>query len=1513
MIEQDQQLMEIFIRSGLVLTESLQTGRLDNVIVNDKNKSCRICLSFSEILDAHTVFEMQEKVTTYVKQSVSVDTVKYTISYTEECKQNYKMSQSHLKDYLTEAIRICKEAKKGVIILESYFSKYENNTICFVVATIEDKKNVEENLLLIKQFFLNYGLSFVHFDIEISEEARNLKEIRQKRQQVQESLDETRSVEAYRQKRESMKEEHVQHAFRYKNTGQFMSIQINDIPTNSMEVAEFTQINGTDKVMVLGTLVSSEIRNIKSKQGREFTLVVATITNYTDSVMIKRFIKDTEVTEYKEKLKANTRLEIKGKMIWDDFAKDVVIMCDQIVVLGGDVSRVRYDEALVKRIELHAHTKMSVLDSLMSVEEYVDQAKNYGHKAIAVTDHANCHVLPELFKLCAKKGIKPIAGVEGYYIDEKSLDIAFTKQSIDLKDATYVVFDIETTGLYIPFNEIIEIGAVKIKNGLVIDQFSSLIKPKKPVHQRITDITHITNEMLYDQLPIEEVLPGFLSFIEGSILVAHNAHFDTDFIYAELKKLGLFKGVMPCIDTMMLARGLYGGAFKQNNLRAVGKFLKVEVEPNEQHRAVYDAKTTGNIFVKMLGDLLDAGMDNYDQINTLVAKNELFRYKIPSHINLLVKNKAGLKNFYKIISESHTTYFQKDARMLRSLIEQYRNHILVGSGCANGEIFRLALEKTYDQLVDAMDFYDYIEVQPPCCYMHLFDMWSEEEALQMIQGLIQNIITAAKAKNKLVVATGDVHELLDSDAEFRKVYLSVARPNGGGPHELSHYQGTLDMHYRSTSEMLEAFAFLPSELAYEIVVTNTNIIGDMIESYPLFPDQLYVPRDDFMLDKNGVASMKHAVYDISYQTAYQMYGNPLPQYVQARLDKELDAVIGHGYFSVYYISHLLVKNSNDAGYIVGSRGSVGSSFVATMMGITEVNPLKPHYYCTNPHCHFTAFKFTDAEKKEYRQESVPEIEVELQKVGVGMDLKPMKCPKCGQELNRSGVDIAFETFLGFTGEKVPDIDLNFSGEYQAQAHLFCQKTFGIDNAFRAGTVSTVQSKTAFAYARDYYQKIGVFKRQVELERLSLMLSESKRTTGQHPGGIVVVPDDIEYTDIIPVQYPPVSDGDITGQVWRTSHYDYHKFEDNLLKLDILGHDDPTVMKTLMDYVHANPEDFPFSDVDGIPYYDKKVISLFSSKEALGIENGDVDKLSSGTIGIPEFGTSFVRGMLETIRPDSISQIIKVSGLSHGTDVWMKNAEDLVKGVNPNYPKIMFNDVIGCRDDIMIALIAQGVPAAISFKIMEGVRKGRGLTPDQEDIMRKNSVPEWFIDSCKKIKYLFPKAHATAYVIMALRIAWFKVYRPIYYYAAYFSKRAKEFDPEAFAMGRNAIQNRINEIENKIRERKDVTNKEIDLLDELKIALEMNLRGLRFRHIDVNISEATDLVLSEDKKALYLPFVSVDSLGETVAKSIVEARKQRPFSSRKDFELRTSVNKKQFANLITLEAFGDLVDDDTTLL
>ena len=1485
---------------------SIESGILVSRKLLSDNNTWRITLEFENLLPLEKIKFLTTEIKNYLVDNIGFEDVKFSIQY-----RTLTNNDVLLYEYFDDAIEVLKEVRREILIIKKYPYKISNNEIKFTVATDVEKRVVESQCKIISKYFTNYGMTNVLFTIEIGEEQVDYKALHEQQFDIVENKNSAISMEEYKKRQLDAKSNTEVTEYKGYKRNNAMEVLIEDIPMQSIEVQEFSQINGTTLVSTYGVLVKSEVKHLNSKKtGKELHLFTGVITNYKDSIMFKRFFNEEDKELFEKKLKPGINIELTGNIEWDDFAKCVTIMARSLKVLGNDTYRVRFDGQPEKRVELHAHTKMSVLDSILNVDEYVAQAKLYGHKACAVTDHENCHVLPEFFKVCKKNGIKAIAGVEANYIDLDEIQIALNESDVDLDSATFVIFDIETTGFCINFNEIIEIGGVKVKNGMIIDTFSEFVKPNKRITEYITNLTDISNDTVFDALTIEEVLPKFKEFIEGSILVAHNAKFDTDFIYQKMKDLGIYEYDYPCIDTIIIARTLYPKqGLKRFNLGAVAKFLKVEIE--QQHRAIHDAKTTTNVFMKMLGDIAEQGVKNYKDLNTLIDKDQIFKHVIPTHLNILVKNRIGLKNMYKIISDAHTTHFQKNARFIRSVIEEHRDGILIGSGCVNGEIFRAALEKTEDILRKKMKFYDYIEVQPPSSYMFLFEKTGDLGAKEYVLDTIKLIIRVAKEEGKLVVATGDVHELISEDSEFRKIYLSIARPNGGGPHELSSYDQTLDMHFRTTTEMLSEFNFLDTDTAYEIVVTNTNKINDMIEQFDLFPKQLFVPRDDFR-SEYGVPSMKQAIYDICNKTATDMYGENLPQYVSERLYRELDAIIGHGYFSVYYISHLLVKDSNENGYVVGSRGSVGSSFAATMMKITEVNPLVPHYVC--PHCHYTAFKFTDEEKQKYGQTDVPEhIEKNLQSVDNGFDLPNCDCPKCGTRMNRDGMSIAFETFLGFTGEKVPDIDLNFSGDYQAKAHTFAQTMFGKDYAFRAGTCTTVMDKTAFAYVRDYYNDKNIVKRQSEIDRLATFIAGSKKTTGQHPGGIVVVPDDIEIYDVTPIQFPPVSDkDDLTQMQWRTSHYDYHSFEDNLLKLDILGHDDPTLIKKLIEYVQARPDVFPFSTVEGIPFIDEGVISLFSSKDALNIQGDDLDKLSSGTIGMPEFGTTFVRGMLETIKPKTYNDIIKVSGLSHGTDVWAGNAEALVKGTLPQFPTVEFKNVIGCRDDIMIYLIDKGVPAADSFKIMEGVRKGKGLSPEQEKIMRDNNVPEWFVWTCKKIKYLFPKAHATAYVIMALRIGWFKVHRPIYYYAVYFSVRAKEYDAEIFALGKNAIRNKIQEIEKKIQNH-DVTNKEENLLDELKIALEMVLRGYSFKQIDINKSMAKDFVIAEDEKSLYLPFVTIPSLGEAVANSIVEARNVRPFSSKKDVERRTSINKTQFAKLTMLGVFDELPDDDNNSL
>ncbi|MBQ8292836.1 MAG: PolC-type DNA polymerase III [Bacilli bacterium] len=1492
MSENSSKFLEILDASGIKRTFELSNGEIQKVVLCNNSCVWKIHLLFDNILPINQVCELMTKIRNYIMSSKEIEDVRFIFSY-----RNLVLNEKTNKEYFDYLVNNFMNRDRSISVLKYYTNEVLDDRINIYVGTLDDCSVAWVGINKVKELIKDFGFELIiephvsHFEVDtIADKNREI--------EIRNELADTKAYEE--KKRELANMQFNSKTTKERRSNNALERKIKDLPLTSMQVMEFRQINGTDRVIVEGVLVSGEIR----KAGR-YELFEGIITDYEDSIMIKQFLNATNTKFFKTEMKVGTKLSIRGSIQYDNYARDVVLMCYEIKTLGVDNKKNRTDESPVKRVELHAHTKMSVLDSVMDVEKYVDTALKFGHRAVAVTDHANCHVLPELFSYCNKiKGknpdnyVKPIAGVEGYFINDDAYLINLTNDDILLEDATFVVFDFETSGFSVRFNEIIEIGAVKIKNGMKVDEFSTFVCPSRRISSVITNVTEITNDDLANAPTIEEVLPKFAEFIEGAILVAHNALFDMGHLYYQLKKLGLYKHDYPCIDTLQMAKAMYSHILKRFNLKDVAKGLKVDLE--QQHRALHDAHSTSNVFMKMLGDLSERCIYNYKDINSVTNKNEAYKYMIPSHINILVKNREGLKNFYKIISDSHTTHFYKEARILKSVLSKYRDGLLIGSGCYNGEVFKMAYEKSYEDLQRVIKFYDYVEVQPLDCYEHLVEAAGDEIAKEHIKEAVLSIIRAADEAGIPVVATGDVHQIEKEDGRYREIYMSVARPGIGGLHELAKASKAPPMYFRTTSEMLDAFSFLPANKAYEIVVENTNKIADMIEEYELFPNKLFTPRDDFMA-KYGVPSMAGAVRDISYNRAKEIYGENLNPYIIGRLEQELNSIIGNGFSSVYYISHMLVKNSYDNGYVVGSRGSVGSSFVATMMGITEVNPLKPHYVC--PHCHFSVFKGIE------NLNAPTHIIEKVNNIMIGIDLEECACPVCGAALNHDGVDIPFETFLGFKGDKVPDIDLNFSGDYQERAHLFCREVFGIDNAFRAGTIGTVAAKTAYGYVKGYLEDHGKTLREAEIKRIAAGLEGAKRTTGQHPGGIVVIPDDIEYTDLIPVQYP----ADSVDSSWRTSHYDYHRFESNLLKLDILGHDDPTMIRHLMDFVEKYPDEFPFSKVEEIPLSDKDVISLFQSKDALHLSGEDGDNLPSGTIGVPEFGTNFVRELLKDTKPKNFDEIVKVSGLSHGTDVWLGNAQDLVLGRNFVDKPIPFSEVIGCRDDIMTYLMYKGLEPSDAFKIMEAVRK-KDKQPSEEQIkmMRDHDVPEWYIKSCLKIQYMFPKAHATAYVIMALRIGWFKVHRPIYYYAAYFSCRASAFDVDVLAAGKNAIRNKINELNAK-KEAKTIEKREIDLLDELAIALEMCLRGYSFKQVDINISEVKNFILAPDKKSLYLPFTAVSALGEAAAQSVVDARNAYPFTSKKDVQKRTKLNKTTFDKLRSIGAMDSLDDSDSVSL
>lgn len=1499
MNEQNEKWLNLLQCAKIDPVPEIKDGEITQVIVNNNLNAWRIGIQLEELISPKLLFKIINGIKSHLIDDVGIKHITFEWNY-----QKPFTDIDLISNYYNLAIEeSCKKSQR-VGPLKIYTTKFNNSGVDIYVATKVDERIVEEALFFVRHFLLELGLDKIIIKTHISKDEISIREMRKREIELRNKVAEVKALERHKTQQYQQKVEDSTLKYKSKKVYNPLKKDIKDLPVSNMDLATFTQLNQTDIVEITGILV-----NIELKRPRDYYLFEGIITDYEDSISIKRFYRQNERKFFEQDIKIGQRVTVKGTIQYDKFSRDIVIMANQLELTGEDATSFRFDEAPKKRVELHAHSKMSTLDSVLDIKAYVKQAKIWDHKSIAITDHANCHILPEFFSEAKKAGLKPIAGVEGYFIDENSYRIALTDESIPFENQTFVVFDIETTGFSANFHDIIEIGAVKIRNGFVLDNFLSFVQPTRLISSKITEITGITNDDVANAPTIEKVLPQFLEFIKDTILVAHNATFDTSHIYANMKKQGIFEKEYPCLDTLQLARVLYNERIKRFNLAAVAKELKVELV--EHHRALSDAKTTSNIFLKMLGDLADLGITNYGDVNQIINQEQAFKFVIPTHLNILVKNKTGLKNFYRIISDSHTTHFHKEPRILKSVLSKYREGLLIGSGCVNGEIFKTAFEKEYDELLAKISFYDYLEVQPPECYSHLVEESGEAITYEFIKTTIKTIIKAGNELGIPVVATGDVHQLNETDSIYRKIYIGVARP-GGGLHELNGINEIPLMHFRTTQEMLDAFNFLPLEEAYKIVVETSNHIDKQIESFELFPSKLFTPRDDFM-SKYGTPSMSEAVKDITYQNAVKQYGfydenriKRLPPEVENRINLELDSIIGNGFASIYYISHMLVEHSHQNGYIVGSRGSVGSSFVATLMKITEVNPLKPHYLC--PNCHFSVFKPSNGYNQNIDKLS-EEAKSSLLNVSVGQDLITLDCPHCQTKLIGDGVDIPFETFLGINGEKskVPDIDLNFSGDFQERAHLFCREVFGIDNAFRAGTISTVADKTAYGYVRGYLESSGKEVREAEIKRLSAGIIGAKRTTGQHPGGIIVIPDTIDYTDIIPIQYP----SDDINSSWRTSHYDYHSFEDNLLKLDILGHDDPTMIRHLMDYVIQNPSEFPFKGVEDIPMLDEGVLSIFSSKAVLNLRGHDEETLTSGTIGIPEFGTNFVREMLKDIEPKSFSDIVKVSGLSHGTDVWAGNAKNLFLGIESK-DKINFSEVIACRDDIMVYLLSKKLDPKDAFLIMERVRKGKGLSEAEERIMRQHQVPNWYIESCQKIKYMFPKAHAVAYVIMALRIGWFKVYRPIYYYAAYFSRRASAFDVEVFANGRNAIRNKIQSLAKKIADKLS-SNKEVLLIDELQIALEMTLRGFTFRQVDINHSAARDFVIADDHVSLYLPFNAVENLGDVAAASIVEARSEYPFTSLKDVQRRTKLTKNTFNRLKVLGAFNDLPEEDENSL
>ena len=1194
------------------------------------------------------------------------------------------------------------------------------------------------------------------------------------------------------------------------------------------ENAPITQIkdveDGTRNVVIEGNIFNIESRELKSGA----VIFTGEITDYSDSIAFKKFVSDKEQIEQMSAIKPGTWAKMQGTAADDQYQHDVVFNISSFETVEH-IGRTERYEGEQKRVELHLHTNMSQLDATNTPTDFIKTAKKFGQKAIAITDHGDVQSFPEAYSTGKATGTKILYGVEANMIDDHAL-LVLNPAPMTYEDREFVIFDVETTGLSSVYDTIIEIGAVKMKNGEVLERFDKFINPHHPLSEQTINLTSITDEMVSAADDEAVVIKQFQDFYGDRPLCGHNVQFDVGFVNAALRRAGLSEITQPVVDTLEVSRLLHPEQ-NRHTLDSLAKKYNVSLE--HHHRANQDAEATGYLMYK----LLDAFNKKYDEdnlnnLNGYAAHGEVYKRARPSHMTVLAKDQKGLKNLYKLVSIASTKDFYRIPRTPKSDLARLHKGLLYGSGCWQGDVFVAMMQKGYDEAREKAKFYDFLEVQPPAAYAQLIEdgLIKDEDQLEEIIG---NIYKLGKELKKPVVATGDSHYVEPHDAIYRTILISAQRsnPNRNKPQP--------DLHFYSTQEMLDAFSFLGENVAKEIVIENTNKIADEISEIQPIKDGLYPPH---------IAHADEEMKKLTYDKAYELYGNPLPKIVKDRIDLELNSIISNGYAVIYLISQRLVAKSNKDGYLVGSRGSVGSSLVATMSGITEVNPLAPHYRC--PNCKYSQF----FENGEY---------------GSGFDLPDKNCPMCGTPLVKDGQDIPFATFLGFHGDKVPDIDLNFSGDYQPVAHNFIRVMFGPDNSYRAGTIATVADKTAYGYAKHFDEERDLKLRNAELDRLASGIRGVKRTTGQHPAGIVVVPDDMDIYDFTPVSYP----ADDVNAAWLITHYDFHSIHDNILKFDILGHDDPTMIRHLQDLSGIDPLT--------IPPDDPGVMSLFSGTKALGVTPEQIGS-QTGTLGVPEFGTRFVRGMLEETKPTTFAELLQISGLSHGTDVWLGNAEDLV-----NNGTCKLKDVIGCRDNIMMDLIHWGVKPEVAFSTMESVRHGRGISDENMAILKKNkNIPDWYIPSCLKIKYMFPKAHATAYILMALRIAWFKVYYPEIYYTAYFSVRADLFDLVAMSHGKNTVKAAMKEIQDK---GMDASAKDKSLLTVLEIANECLERGIKIKMVDIDQSEATDFKIL-DKHTILAPFNAVPGLGDNAAKQIVAARAEKKFLSKEDLAKRGKVSQ-----------------------
>ncbi len=1406
--------------AGEALAEKMQGVSLEQFQVQKEERKAKIGLLGSVALDDRILRKFSERVQkSFQLSEVSVD---FRYSQAVLSSETADVIYQNMREKLFQKL----PASRGILLNSSAHLADGRFVVCLKFG---GEKTLIDNGVL---SFFEKELKDIYLSpmpVEFANEVAPPEEVMKKLEsQKEELVREAREVSAILEKAVPEKREKPQTA--------------EDVLLGKAFGGELTPISEIDensgKVIIEGTVIFHETRELKNKK----TLLELYVADKKSCIICKAFLKEQEFEPLKGSLKKLGAVRINGRAQYDTYAKEVCITI-------GDMMKakipIRPDKAEEKRVELHAHTSMSAMDAIVKPSQLIARAAAWGHKAIAITDHGVVQAYPEAYDAGQKHGIKVIYGMEAYLEDEPA-KFVYGQSDMPLS-GDFVVFDIETTSLSARYGEIIEIAGVKVSDGKIKEQFSKFVKPTKPIPYHITELTNISNDMVKDAEAIETVLPEFLAFCRGSVLVAHNANFDVGYIRKKAEEQGLFFDFC-YLDTLMLSRRLLT-ALKKHRLNQVAKHLGFAFSGH--HRAINDAEVTARIFLHFLELLQGMDIQKVGEINERLKDEGNQRYAEAYHAIILVKNMVGLKNLYKLVSMAHLDHFYKKPRISKAMLEEYREGLVLGSACEAGELYSKILHgATEADMEKIASYYDYLEVQPLgnndfMVRNHMVEGTKELEDMNC------TIISLGDRLGKKVVAACDVHFLDPEDEIYRRVLLK------GQGYEDAENQPPL--YLRTTEEMLSEFSYLPKEKALEIVVENPNLIADEMEEILPIPKETYPPE---------MPGAEEELKELSYGKAHELYGEELPELVAKRIEKELVPITKYGFSVMYMIAQKLVTKSLSDGYLVGSRGSVGSSFVAFLSGITEINSLPPHYRC--PNCKHVDFVLDGS-------------------YSMGADMPDAVCPVCGTVYKKDGYDIPFETFLGFDGDKEPDIDLNFSGEYQPKAHKYTEVLFGEGNVFRAGTIGTFAENTAVGYIRKYAEETGTSFTKAQMKRISMGLEGVKRTTGQHPGGVMIVPRANEVYEFTPIQYP--ADKSESGVI--TTHFDYHSISGRLLKLDILGHDDPTMIRMLEDLTKLNARTIPLDD--------KATMSLFTGTEALGVTPEDIDS-QVGTFAVPEFGTRFVRQMLLDTKPTTFSELMRISGLSHGTDVWTNNAQDLVRAGTATLAQ-----VICTRDDIMLYLLQHDLPPLTSFKIMEKVRKGKGLAPEDEELMREKKVPEWYIMSCKKIKYMFPKAHAAAYVTMGFRIAYFKVHYPIAFYIAYYTVRATEFDAERMLGGKERVKAAMREIE----QNPDATQKEKNVLTILEVCNEMYARGIDFLPIDLYISHGTRFV--EENGAIRPPLNTIAGVSDAVAEAITKAREEGPFLSVEDLKKRAKIGNSIVDKLKEYHVLKDIPDTNQVSL